>query len=177
MVKIMEDMLHQIEPLIPAMRRYARSLLRDRAAADDLVQDCLERAVGHWSRCKDPNRRAWIFTIVHNLAITRLRRSASRPRHIAIDDAPEEIFAQEPSQEDGLRYRELLEAVDRLPEDQKSVLLLITVESLSYAETAGILNIPVGTVMSRLSRARERLLKEMQRPKSAEPVAHLRRVI
>jgi RNA polymerase sigma-70 factor, ECF subfamily len=176
-IKIMQDMLGQIEPLIPAMRRYARSLLHDRAAADDLVQDCLERAVGHWSQRKDDSPRAWIFTIVHNLAMTRLRRAASRPRHIAIEDAREEIFARAPSQEDGLRYRELLEALDRLPEEQKSVLLLATVEGLSYAETAGVLGIPLGTVMSRLSRARERLLKEMDGRQDAKPpVAHLRRV-
>ena len=100
----------------------------------------------------------------------------SRPRHISIEDAREEIFARAPSQEDGLRYSELLEALDRLPEEQKSVLLLATVEGLSYAETAGVLDIPLGTVMSRLSRARERLLKEMEGPKIAAPVAHLRRL-
>jgi RNA polymerase sigma-70 factor (ECF subfamily) len=172
----MNDMLRQIEPLIPALRRYARTLLRDRAGADDLVQDCLERAVNHWSQRRDDNPRAWIFTILHNLAITRLRSSASRPRHIAIDDAQEETFARAPSQEDGLRYRELLEAVARLPEDHKSVLLLATVEGLSYAETAGVLGVPIGTVMSRLSRARERLLKERDGDRGAQPVAQLRRV-
>ena len=172
----MKDMLRQIEPLIPALRRYARSLLRDRSAADDLVQDCLERAVGHWGQRKDADPRAWIFTILHNLAMTRLRRSTSRPRHIAIDDAQEDIFAQAPAQEDGLRYRELLNALDRLPEEQKTVLLLATVEGLSYAETAGVLDVPVGTVMSRLSRARERLLKEIEQGRAAAPGAHLRRV-
>jgi RNA polymerase sigma-70 factor (ECF subfamily) len=172
----MQDMLSQIEPLIPALRRYARSLLRDRSAADDLVQDCLERAVGNWSQRKDGSARAWIFTILHNLAMTRLRRNASRPRHIEIDDAQGESFAQAPSQEDGLRYRELLAALDRLPEEQKAVLLLATVEGLSYAETAGVLDIPLGTVMSRLSRARERLLKEMDGQQRVAPVAHLRSV-
>jgi RNA polymerase sigma-70 factor, ECF subfamily len=170
----MQDMLSQIEPLIPALRRYARSLLRDRSAADDLVQDCLERAVSNWTQRKDTDPRAWIFTILHNLAMTRLRRSTTRPRHIAIEDAQEDIFAQPPSQEDGLRYRELLAALDRLPEEQKSVLLLATVEGLSYAETASVLDIPLGTVMSRLSRARERLLKEMNGTPVAVP--HLRRV-
>lgn len=171
----MKDMLRQIEPLIPALRRYARSLLRDRSAADDLVQDCLERAVGNWSQRKNDNPRAWIFTILHNLAMTRLHRTAMRPRHIAIEDVQEDVYAQAPSQEDGLRYRELLQALDRLPEEQKSVLLLATVEGLSYAETAGVLDIPLGTVMSRLSRARERLLEEMDGEHSAT-VAHLRSV-
>lgn len=172
----MQDMLRQIEPLIPAMRRYARSLLRDRSAADDLVQDCLERAVGNWSQRRDSNPRAWIFTILHNLAMTRFRRTSTRPRHIAIEDAQEDVFAQAPAQEDGLRYRELLQVLDRLPEDQKAVLLLATVEGLSYAEIAGVLDVPLGTVMSRLSRARERLLKEMVAQEHVAPVVHLRSV-
>jgi RNA polymerase sigma-70 factor (ECF subfamily) len=113
---------------------------------------------------------------LHNLAMTRLRRTSTRPRHITLDDAQEDVFAQAPSQEDGLRYRELLQALDRLPEEQKSVLLLATVEGLSYAETASVLDIPLGTVMSRLSRARERLLKEIDGQQRAAPVAHLRRV-
>lgn len=172
----MNDMLSQIEPLIPALRRYARTLLRDRSAADDLVQDCLERAVSHWTQRRDTNARSWIFTILHNLAMTRLRSSSSRSRHIVIEDAQDEMFAQAPAQEDGLRYRELLQALDRLPEEQKSVLLLATVEGLSYVEVAAVLAIPLGTVMSRLSRARERLLKEMDAQQSAQPVSHLRRV-
>jgi RNA polymerase sigma-70 factor (ECF subfamily) len=172
----MNDMLSLIQPLIPALRRYARALLRDRSAADDLVQDWLERAISGWHQHRaDP--RPWVFTILHNLAMTRLRRTASRARHIAIEDAQENMFALAPSQEHGLRYRELLQALSRLPEEQKTVLLLATVEELSYAETAKVLDIPVGTVMSRLSRARERLLKEMdgdEKPETAHP--HLRRV-
>lgn len=172
----MNDMLHLIEPLIPALRRYARTLLRDRAGADDLVQDCLERAISHWGQRRDDNPRAWLFTILHNLAMTRLRSSNTRPHHIAIDDAQEGTFARAPSQEDGLRYRELLTALARLPEEQKSVLLLATVEGLSYAETAAVLGVPIGTVMSRLSRARERLQHEMDADAGAPRVPHLRRV-
>lgn len=171
----MTDMLPLIEPLIPALRRYARTLLRDRSAADDLVQDCLERAVANWSQRRDDNPRSWMFTILHNLAMTRLRSGAAKPRHVAIEDAAEDTFARAPSQEDGLRYKELLAALARLPEEQKSVLLLTTVEGLSYAEAADVLGVPIGTVMSRLSRARERLLREMDADAGA-PVAYLRRV-
>jgi RNA polymerase sigma-70 factor (ECF subfamily) len=174
----MNDMLSLIQPLIPALRRYARALLRDRSAADDLVQDCLERAISRWhQRRADADPRTWVFAILHNLAMTRLCRTASRARHIAIEDAQENMFALAPSQEHGLRYRALLQALSRLPEEQKTLLLLATVEELSYAETAKVLDIPVGTVMSRLSRARERLLKEMdgdEKPETAHP--HLRRV-
>lgn len=173
------EMVRLIEPLIPPLRRYARALLRDRTAADDLVQDCLERAVGHWhQRRADGDARTWIFTILHNLAMTRLSRAASRPRLVAIEDAEESVFAHPAPQEEKLRYGELLAAVGQLPEEQRSVLLLVTVEDISYAETAKVLDIPIGTVMSRLSRARERLLKLMsEEPKSIGTTpARLRRV-
>lgn len=149
-------MIRIIEPLIPALRRYARALLRDPAGADDLVQDALERAVGRWSqRRSDGDARAWIFAILHNLAMTRLHRAARRPRLLPIDEAGE--LASPPAQEEGLRYQDVLSALSRLPEEQRVVLLLVAVEDLSYAEAAKVLEIPVGTVMSRLSRGRDRL--------------------
>lgn len=155
-----QDMVRLIEPIVPALRRYARALMKDRSAADDLVQDCLERAIERWhQRRKDGSARAWMFTILHNLAMTRLRRSTNRPASIALDDVDERNLSVPAGQEDRLRYQELLEALDRLPEEQRSVLLLVTVEDLSYADAARTLDIPIGTVMSRLSRARERLLK------------------
>jgi RNA polymerase sigma-70 factor, ECF subfamily len=174
----MDDMVHLIEPMIPALRRYARALLRDRSAADDLVQDCLERAIGRWHQRRpggDP--RTWAFTILHNLALTRLQRMANRPPQIAIEDADERQLGRAACQEDGLRYRELLTALSQLPEEQRTVLLLVTVEELSYVETAKVLGIPVGTVMSRLSRARDRLLRLMAGEAQPERIApQLRRV-
>jgi RNA polymerase sigma factor (sigma-70 family) len=158
----MDDMVRMIEPLIPALRRYARALLRDHAAADDLVQDCLERAIGRWhQRRADGDPRTWMFSILHNLAMTRLHRTASRPLHVELEDANEAGLAVSARQEDGLRYHDLLAKLAQLPDEQRTVLLLVTVEELSYAETAKVLDIPVGTVMSRLSRARERLLSMM----------------
>ncbi len=155
----MDDMTRVIEPLIPALRRYARALLRDRSAADDLVQDCLERAIGHWhQRRADGDPRTWMFSILHNLAMTRLHRAARRPLHLGIDEVAEAGLAASARQEDRLRYQDLLAKVAQLPDEQRTVLLLVTVEELSYAETAKVLDIPVGTVMSRLSRAREKLL-------------------
>ncbi|WP_454659112.1 RNA polymerase sigma factor [Bosea beijingensis] len=160
------DMVRQIAPLVPALRRYARALLRDRSAADDLVQDCLERAIGRWyQRREDGNARSWVFTILHNLAMTRLRRASERPPHLALDDTDETSLSFAAPQEDRMRYRDLLAALHQLPDEQRTVLLLVTVEELSYADAAKVLDIPIGTVMSRLSRARERLLGLM----SAEP--------
>jgi RNA polymerase sigma-70 factor (ECF subfamily) len=164
------EMVRLIEPLIPALRRYARALMRERAAADDLVQDCLERAISRWhQRRHESDARAWIFAILHNLAMTRLRRAAQRPVHVALDDTDAANLSLAAPQEDGLRHRELLAALAQLPDEQRTVLLLVTVEELSYADAARVLDVPIGTVMSRLSRARERLARLM----SAEPRATL----
>ena len=171
-------MMLLVEPLIPALRRYARALLRDRAAADDLLQDCLERAITRWhQRRADGDARTWLFAILHNLAISRLRQAVRRGPHVALDETDESVTAQPPTQEDGLHHREVLRALETLPEDQRGVLLLVSVEDLSYAEAARVLDIPVGTVMSRLSRAREKLSRAMG-PEAAIPAQRptLRRV-
>jgi RNA polymerase sigma-70 factor, ECF subfamily len=157
----MNDMLHQVEPLIPALRRYARALVRNRATADDLVQDCLERAVSRWHQRRDGDARSWLFTILHNLAVNEFRRANARGRHVTIDETNEDNFGQEAVQEQKLIYQDVLNKLAKLPEDQRAVLLLVVVEDLSYADTAKVLNIPLGTVMSRLSRARERLQQEI----------------
>ncbi len=160
----MQDMLVQVEPLIPALRRYARSLVRDRAAADDLVQDCLERAVSRWYQRRDGSVRAWLFTILHNLAINQFRQSAARGHHVPIDESNENDFSEAAVQDRRLMYRDVLNKLAKLPKDQQAVLLLVGVEDLSYADVAKVLDIPVGTVMSRLSRARERLQQELEGP-------------
>jgi len=172
----MDDMLHQVEPLIPALRRYARALMRDRAGADDLVQDCLERAVSRWYQRRDGDVRAWLFTILHNLAVNQFRKSASRGRHVPIDQANEDSFGEAAVQEQKLIYQDVLSKLARLPDDQRAVLLLVAVEDLSYAEAAKVLGIPVGTVMSRLSRARERLQQEIEGTAAPTNVVSLRRV-
>jgi RNA polymerase sigma-70 factor (ECF subfamily) len=158
----MDEMLRQVEPLIPALRRYARSLLRNQAGADDLVQDCLERAISRWSQRRDGEVRSWLFAILHNLAVDRFRKAAARGAHIPIDDSNENDFGEAAVQEQKLMYRDVMAKLARLPEDQRAVLLLVAVEDLSYADAAKVLDIPVGTVMSRLSRARERLQQEIE---------------
>jgi len=158
----MKDMLLQVEPLIPVLRRYARALVRNRADADDLVQDCLERAVSRWTQRHGGNVRAWLFAILHNLAVDRFRRSAARGRHVSIDETNEDHFGNAATQEQRLMYRDVLNKLAKLPEDQRAVLLLVAVEDLSYADAAHVLGVPVGTIMSRLSRARERLQQEIE---------------
>ena len=174
----MADMVHLIEPVLPSLRRYARTFVRDASAADDLVQDTLERAISRWhQRRSDGDTRTWLFTILHNLAVNHLRRAARRGRDLALDDAGEPDVATPSTQEDALRHDDILAAVGQLPDDQRGVLLLVSIEDVSYAEAARILDIPIGTVMSRLARARARLLKlveEQGLPVSDRP--YLRRV-
>ncbi len=145
-----------IEPLIPALRRFAYALLRDHTAADDLVQDTLERALLHWSsRRNDGDLRAWLFTILRNLHVGRHRQTLRRGTVVDIDE--DELPETAAGQDVVLETRDVLAALDQLPEEQKSLLLLVGVEDLSYEEAAKVLDVPIGTVMSRLSRARRRL--------------------
>jgi len=174
----MNDMVLLVEPLIPALRRYARALLRDRTEADDLVQDCLERAVTRWpQRRTDGSPRPWLFSILHNLAMNQLGQRHPG-RRVPIEDADEGALAASPRQPDALRHRDLLRGLEQLSLDQRSVLLLVAVEGVSYAEAAQILDIPIGTVMSRLARARGRLMQLMEgeNEQPPVPVTHLRRI-
>jgi len=151
-------MMTLVEPLIPSLRRYARSLLRDPAAADDLVQDCLERVISRWhQRREGGDARTWVFTILHNLAMNQLKRTSRRGIHVEIDEAGESAFATPAPQEDHMQLHHVLKILTALPEEQRTVLLLVSVEDLSYSETAEVLGVPLGTVMSRLSRGRHRL--------------------
>jgi RNA polymerase sigma factor (sigma-70 family) len=140
--------------LIPRLRRYARALVGDRATADDLVQDTLERA---WAKLhlyrRGTDLRAWLFTVMHNVHVNRVR--AARITDPLEDEMPE--LAQRAPQGDALLVRDLDRAITRLPAEQRAVLLLVTLEEMSYEQVAGALGIPIGTVMSRLSRARDKL--------------------
>ena len=170
----MKDLIQKIEPLIPAFRRYARALVRDVELADDLVQDCLERIVGRWSQRRDgDDTRQWAFAILHNLAIDAIRRRSRQGLHVALEDVDESDMAVPGRQEDRLRHQEILRALDALPQEQRSVVLLVSIEDMSYAEAAKSLGIPVGTVMSRLSRGRERLQRALDGELGARPSTKL----
>lgn len=157
----MRDTATLLEPQIPALRRYAFALTRDHAKADDLVQDCLERAISRWYlRAADPDLRAWLFTMLHNLFINGQRSLRRRPLHETLDDSA--AAANTPAdQEAALLGRDILSQFAALSEDHQAVLLLVAIEGLPYGNVARILGIPVGTVMSRLSRAREQFRRQM----------------
>ncbi len=152
------DDLARVEACIPALRRYAWSLMRNRDDADDLVHDCLVRALDKLhTRRDDADVRAWLFTILHNLFVSHHRRQKTRAGTVPLDEDHESAATIPATQEDRLLWRDMLRGLERLPEEQRSVVLLVSVEDLSYAETAAVLGIPIGTVMSRLARGREKL--------------------
>jgi RNA polymerase sigma factor (sigma-70 family) len=165
----MEDLISQVEPMLPTLRRYARGMLGDTDTADDVVQDCLEKVVANWDRRKNDNPRTWVFTILHNLAVNKLRQRSRRGVPVDLDDVPDRVFASEPTQDRNLFGKEVLSAMETLPDDQRGILLMISVEELTYSEASKVLGVPVGTVMSRLSRAREKLRQALEKPHANKP--------
>jgi len=150
----MTEFARMLEAQIPRLRRYARALTRDIVRADDLVQSCLTRAVAKqhlWQ--PGTNLRAWLFTVMHNVHVNKVRAARSTD---PLDEGMPELALRAP-QGDALMVRDLDRSISRLPAEQRSVLLLVTLEDMSYEQVAKTLDIPIGTVMSRLSRAREKL--------------------
>jgi RNA polymerase sigma-70 factor (ECF subfamily) len=163
----------QLLGTIPRLRRYARSLVFDASAADDLVQTTLERALAHWHQF-DQRRDilVWTLSIAHNAFLDERRRD----KRASWVDGDEVIDALPAVGNDlGLRM-DLLAALARLPVEQRQPLLLVTLEQLTYAECADVLHIPVGTVMSRISRART-ALRDLLDGRSPANARGLRRVV
>ncbi len=155
-----------IEAHIPGLRRFARALVRgDRERADDLVQDCLERALSRWQlRRAEGDLRGWLYTILYNRFLSEQHRQTRRGVHSTLNEAVElELPPIRGGQDQALEHRDLLRSFAALPEEQRSVLFLVGVEDLSYEQAARVLGVPIGTVMSRLSRGRERLRQLMNR--------------
>ena len=145
---------------VTRLRRYARALVGNRDDADDLVQDTLERALvksSLWHGVAD--MRAWLFSLMHNLHVDGVRRPKL---HTVVldDDTPEVPVAG--TQGERLAVLDLQAALERLPVEQREIILLVALEDMSYAEVAATLGIPIGSVMSRLSRGRERLRSLME---------------
>jgi RNA polymerase sigma-70 factor (ECF subfamily) len=154
---------------LPRLRRYARALTGDINRADDLVQDTLERALAKldlWQPGSD--LRAWLFTLMHNLFVNQIR--IKRPQETVMEEALDEPVSG--GQMEALAARDIHAALARLPEEQREVLLLVGLEQFGYAEAAQVLGVPTGTVMSRLSRARERMRQML----AGEPAVKLKLV-
>jgi RNA polymerase sigma-70 factor (ECF subfamily) len=149
---------HLVVQHIPRLRRYARALLNDADRAEDLVQETLARALGRltlWRRGTD--MRAWLFTIMHNQYVNDCRRAQKRPDALSLDEAGGAQAHANSSADQSVGLDDIATGLMRLPEDQRAVLLLVSLEGLSYQQTAKVLGIKLGTVMSRLHRARERM--------------------
>ncbi|HEV7249276.1 MAG TPA: RNA polymerase sigma factor [Shinella sp.] len=157
----------QILALLPQLRRYSRSLTRSDAESEDLLQDCVEKALTHRAQWQGANIRAWAYKIMTNLHLNARRAIARRPS-VSIEEAETVAASALPS--DPLARNRLVQALEILPKEARAVLMLVAVEGHSYQEVADMLAIPVGTVMSRLSRARQMLRQKLQE----ENVIHLR---
>ncbi len=152
------DFRTQLAGELPPLRRFARALCGDAALADDLVQDCVERAITK-SHLYDSDRplRAWLYTVLRNLYISGLRRNGRSTIVKNVDDLIDGEGAVPPQQEERLAVGSVSAALDRLTPQHREVIVLVGLEEMSYRDVAEILGVPVGTVMSRLSRARQHL--------------------
>lgn len=155
------DRREAIAAELPRLRRYARALVGEQGDADDLVQECLVRALRRhrqWRRGESP--RKWLFAILHNVYVDGVRRRAKRPGHVTLEDAGEALGSRDSL--DPAMGIDIERGLRVLSEEQRQTVLLVGLEGLSYAETADILGVPIGTVMSRLARGRERLRQHLQ---------------
>ena len=158
---------------IPHLRRYARALTRNADWADDLVQSCLEHALRGFKSVRNGKRlRPWLFAILHNLHVDMVRHQAKRGPTFPLEEDGQ-LQTKAPGPDSRLDARAVLDEIDRLPQEQRDAVILIGVEELSYAEAAEVLAIPVGTLMSRLHRGREKLRENLGKTRN-EPV--IRRV-
>ena len=159
---------NQILEHIPRLRRYARALLGDRYAADDLVQDTLERAWNKFHLWRPgSDLRAWLFSIMHNVFVNQVRSRRSDIER-TMEELP--VIAVRATQSDSLEIADVERALRVLPEEQREVLLLVAVEEMTYEEVSRALAIPIGTVMSRLSRGRERMRRLIAGGQAAVPL-------
>lgn len=149
----------QILALLPQLRRYSRSLTRSDAESEDLLQDCVEKALVNRAQWRGANIRAWAYRIMTNLHLNA-RRAVTRRPSVGIEEA--EGVASNTLPADPLERNRLVRALEDLPNDARAVLMLVAVEGHSYQEVADIMDIPLGTVMSRLSRARQMLRQKLQ---------------
>lgn len=156
-VDVLRNMVtSEIRTHIASLRRYALVLTRDRDAAEDLVQETLVKAIAKADTLRpDSDLRPWLFRIMHNIHISGLRRA--QVRRAAEPDLPDQIAPEH--QHSQIQLKQVLDALDRLPEAQRNAIVLVALEDMSYADAARSLDVPLGTLMSRLGRGRETLRK------------------
>jgi len=171
----MSEFHRLIEQEIPRLRRYARALTRNADRADDLVQDTLTRAIAKahlWQPGTDI--RAWLFTIMHNQNVNKVRRAIRDHANVDVDECAKLVATTDPTA--SRQLRELERALAQMLEEQRQVVLLVGLEGMSYEDAAAILNVPIGTIRSRLSRGRDVLRKLLDMDERRTPAAALPQV-
>jgi RNA polymerase sigma-70 factor, ECF subfamily len=157
-----EDFVTALMAQLPGLRRYAVALVGNAAFADDLVQDSIERALRQSAQLRDQQRLPmWLRRILHNLYIDEIRRGRAKGREQDITELADRLELSTPAS-DGMGARDFLRAVGMLSPEHRQILLLVGLDDLGYREIAEELGVPIGTVMSRLARARERLRNLME---------------
>lgn len=152
----------ELQEALPALNRFALKLTRNADRADDLVQDCVERALNKQHLFDGQNLRSWMFTICRRVFLNQIRKDKSRGTQVDIENTPESKFSEKALQEDQMHFQDVVENFSKLPMNDKVILSLVVIEGLKYDEAASVLEIPVGTVRSRLSRARAKLVELME---------------
>lgn len=164
------DIDNQLRELLPRLRRFACWLTRDESQADDLTQSTLEKALSHWHQRRDDGAlRPWLFAIAYRQFVDNQRRARRYAR--VLEFLGRTAQAETPSLEQEMVAQSIVQALNRLPDAQRHLLLWVSVEGLSYRDIADMLGIPIGTVMSRLSRARTALRQLADGEPSAYPLA------
>ncbi len=154
---------------IPSLRRFARALVRDRDKADDVVHDCLVRALSKWQSFRPgTNLRAWLMAILHHTFVSDVRRRRPQGEEPANWDTIPVAAADETLR---LQLRDLERGLAQLPREQRTTLLLVVIEGMSYEQAAAVTGVPVGTIRSRLARARDGLRRFLQDPAEGEGAA------
>lgn len=155
----MEDLSNELHTHISSLRRYAMALVGDRADADDLVQETLQKAITYMQKGREiRNLRGYLFAILHNTRVSQLRRPENGASHVPFEDVVGGL-AVAANQHHRAELRALLRELMKLREEQRQVVLLVCVEGLTYREAAAVIGVPIGTVMSRLARARQTLIE------------------
>jgi len=171
-MKKFEDLLLE---QVPRLHRYAHALTKNSEHVDDLVQESLERAWRYKNSWQvGTNIRAWVFTIMHNAYVNQIRKLQNAPETMSLDNI--DAVSKFPSQESELDMEKLMATIDELPDDQREVMLLVCVENMKYDEVAAICDIPIGTVTSRLFRAREQIRLKLRNSEAKDSNGQLKRV-
>ena len=167
----------ELNECLPALQRFALQLTRNQDRASDLVQDSVERALRKAHLFDGSNLRSWLFTICRRVFLNQIRSEKSRGIAVDMDDAPQSRLSSAQTQEQTMHFNDVVDAFQKLPVNDRVILSLVVIEGMKYEEAAELLDVPVGTVRSRLSRARTRLTTMIEGENDAQEGTQLAAVV